>query len=60
MKQNEGLSTSKMIIRCIIKQPTRMNISGVSRDWEHFKVVMLDKYFPDNIRAQKELEFQLL
>lgn len=33
---------------------------NIPKDWENFKTTLLDKYFLDNIRAQKELEFQLL
>ncbi|XP_058750817.1 uncharacterized protein LOC131623828 [Vicia villosa] len=38
----------------------RMTTLGIDKTWEHFKATVLEKYFPDNMRAQKELEFQML
>lgn len=35
-----------------------MTTQGVPKDWEHFKVVYLDKKFPDSLRVHKELVFQ--
>ncbi|XP_058775800.1 uncharacterized protein LOC131650077 [Vicia villosa] len=28
------------------------------KDWQHFKVAFLEKYFPNSVRTQKEREFQ--
>lgn len=39
---------------------TLMTNQGVQRDWEHFKIYFLDKYFPSTLRTQKEFEFQQL
>jgi hypothetical protein len=39
---------------------TLMTNQGIPRDWEHFKTVFLDKYFPSSLRTQKEFEFQQL
>lgn len=39
---------------------TLMTNQRVSRDWEHFKITFLDKYFPSTLRNQKEFEFQQL
>ncbi|XP_050915453.1 uncharacterized protein LOC127130499 [Lathyrus oleraceus] len=39
---------------------TLMTNQGVPRDWEHFKTIFLDKYFPSSLRTQKEFEFQQL
>ena len=39
---------------------TRMMTLGIPKDWEHFKAAFLDHYFPNSLRAQKELEFQQL
>lgn len=38
----------------------RMTSLGIPKDWEHFKVDVLDKYFSDSIKTQKETELQLL
>ncbi|XP_058766954.1 uncharacterized protein LOC131640584 [Vicia villosa] len=38
----------------------RMTTLGIDKTWGHFKVVVLEKYFPDSMRAQEELEFQML
>ncbi|XP_058732938.1 uncharacterized protein LOC131604522 [Vicia villosa] len=38
----------------------RMTTLGIDKTWEHFKAAVLEKYFPDSMRAQKELEFQML
>lgn len=35
-----------------------MTSLGISNTWEYFKVAMLDKYFPNSIRTQKDIEFQ--
>ncbi|XP_050902204.1 uncharacterized protein LOC127112054, partial [Lathyrus oleraceus] len=37
-----------------------MTNQGIPRDWEHFKAIFLDKYFPSSLRTQKEFEFQQL
>ncbi|XP_050908554.1 uncharacterized protein LOC127122224 [Lathyrus oleraceus] len=37
-----------------------MTNQGIPRDWEHFKSIFLDKYFPSSLRTQKEFEFQQL
>lgn len=34
-----------------------METQGVPKQWEHFKVVSLDKYFSDNLMVQKEFKF---
>lgn len=34
-----------------------MTTMGVTKDLEHFKEAVLDKYFPKCIKANKELEF---
>ncbi|XP_050876243.1 uncharacterized protein LOC127079937 [Lathyrus oleraceus] len=39
---------------------TLMTNQGVPRDWEHFKTIFMDKYFPSSLRTQKEFEFQQL
>ncbi|XP_050920379.1 uncharacterized protein LOC127138016 [Lathyrus oleraceus] len=36
---------------------TLMTNQGVPRDWEHFKITFLHKYFPSTLRTQKEFEF---
>lgn len=33
---------------------------NLQKDWIYFKSIFLDKYFPDSLRAKKELEFQQL
>ncbi|XP_058766702.1 uncharacterized protein LOC131640305 [Vicia villosa] len=38
----------------------RMTTLGIDKTWEHFKAAVLEKYFPDSMRAQKEQEFQML
>ncbi|XP_058777196.1 uncharacterized protein LOC131651556 [Vicia villosa] len=30
----------------------------IPKDWQHFKVAFLEKYFPNSVRTQKEREFQ--
>ncbi|XP_050876633.1 uncharacterized protein LOC127080349 [Lathyrus oleraceus] len=39
---------------------TLMTNQGVPRDWENFKTIFLDKYFPSSLRTHKEFEFQQL
>ncbi|XP_050895691.1 uncharacterized protein LOC127102355 [Lathyrus oleraceus] len=39
---------------------TLMTNQGIPRDWEHFKTIFMDKYFPSSLRTQKEFEFQQL
>ncbi|XP_020225272.1 uncharacterized protein LOC109807156 [Cajanus cajan] len=35
----------------------RMIDGGVQLNWDNFKRVFLEKYFPDDVRSQKEVEF---
>ncbi|XP_020230143.1 uncharacterized protein LOC109810937 [Cajanus cajan] len=35
----------------------RMIDGGVQLNWDNFKKVFLEKYFPDDVRSQKEVEF---
>nr|KYP67766.1 hypothetical protein KK1_024118 [Cajanus cajan] len=35
----------------------RMIDGGVHLNWDNFKRVFLDKYFPDDVRSRKEMEF---
>ncbi|XP_050920554.1 uncharacterized protein LOC127138206 [Lathyrus oleraceus] len=39
---------------------TLITNQGVLEDWEHFKTIFMDKYFPSSLRTQKEFEFQQL
>jgi hypothetical protein len=35
-------------------------VETVSRTWEEFKTLFLNKYFPSNVKDQKEIEFLTL
>lgn len=37
-----------------------MKNQGILKVWERFKMVFLEKYFTDSLRANKEFEFQQL
>lgn len=37
-----------------------MITQGIPKYWRHFKTIVLDKYFLNNLRAQKEFEIQQL
>ncbi|XP_058769115.1 uncharacterized protein LOC131642987 [Vicia villosa] len=37
---------------------TYFNTQEIPKDWQHFKVAFLEKYFPNSVRTQKEREFQ--
>ncbi|XP_050902548.1 uncharacterized protein LOC127114490 [Lathyrus oleraceus] len=49
-----------LIVRWWESASTLMTNQGIPRDWEHFKTIFLDKYFPSSLRTQKEFEFQQL
>ncbi|XP_058726601.1 uncharacterized protein LOC131597961 [Vicia villosa] len=37
---------------------TYFTTQEIPKDWQHFKVAFLEKYFPNSVRTQKEREFQ--
>ncbi|XP_058765786.1 uncharacterized protein LOC131639301 [Vicia villosa] len=37
---------------------TYFTAQEIPKDWQHFKVAFLEKYFPNSVRTQKEQEFQ--
>ncbi|XP_058733101.1 uncharacterized protein LOC131604693 [Vicia villosa] len=37
---------------------TNFTTQEIPKDWHHFKVAFLEKYFPNSVRTQKEREFQ--
>ncbi|XP_058725859.1 uncharacterized protein LOC131597166 [Vicia villosa] len=37
---------------------TYFTTQEIPKDWQHFKVAFLEKYFPNSVRNQKEREFQ--
>ncbi|XP_058775640.1 uncharacterized protein LOC131649918 [Vicia villosa] len=37
---------------------TYFTAQEIPKDWQHFKVAFLEKYFPNNVKTQKEREFQ--
>ena len=37
-----------------------MTVQEVPQEWEQFKVIFMEKYFPSSLRTQKEFEFQQL
>ena len=38
---------------------TYFTFQMILKDWQHFKTTFLEKYYHNNLRAQKEREFQL-
>ncbi|XP_050878800.1 uncharacterized protein LOC127082616 [Lathyrus oleraceus] len=49
-----------MTVRWWESASTLMTNQGLPRDWEHFMITFLDKYFPSSFRTQKGFEFQKL
>lgn len=39
---------------------TFMTSRNILKDWEHFQAIFLDKYFPDSLRTQKDIDLQQL
>ncbi|XP_050915462.1 uncharacterized protein LOC127130512 [Lathyrus oleraceus] len=63
-EENKVVFASHMIkgstVRWWESASTLMTNQGIPRDWENFKTIFLDKYFPSSLRTQKEFEFQQL
>ncbi|XP_050916725.1 uncharacterized protein LOC127131878 [Lathyrus oleraceus] len=63
-EENKVVFASHMIkgpaVRWWENASTLMTNQGIPRDWEHFKTIFLDKYFPSSLRTQKEFKFQQL
>ncbi|XP_058776820.1 uncharacterized protein LOC131651171 [Vicia villosa] len=39
-------------------ESTYFTYRGIPKDWQHFKTALLEKYYPNSVRALKEREFQ--
>lgn len=63
-EENKVVSASHMMkgpaVRWWESASTLMTNQGIPKDWEHFKTIFLDKYFPSSLRTQKEFKFQQL
>ncbi|XP_058760820.1 uncharacterized protein LOC131634182, partial [Vicia villosa] len=60
-EENVIFTTQKMkgpALRWWNTTSTYFTTQEIPKDWQHFKVAFLEKYFPNSVRTQKEREFQ--